>query len=456
MFPYHRQSETGAVEPQQEQQPLPPPWDRPSVTITTDARDPFNEASANYLSMEHSTSLDDLAAAAANNDDEDNGSMAPSIASSVITADGIHDYPGFVCVCFVILIGDMSRGVFFPSLWPLVQNLGGSEVLLGYAVASFSFGRILVNPLFGAWSHSIGYTKTLLLSCTILWIGTACYTQIQNVGQPAFLVITQTILGIGSGTLGVTRAFVADVTARRNRTTYMAWITAVQYGGFTVTPLFGALFNQVLGDADYKIFGGILRLNMYTAPAFFMSAIVVSTIVILILFFRDRQRYHVESEDKKKKSQKRQTIEDVANSITKLGITVYDCCILGCMLLNVATKGSIACFETLGIAMAQEFFAMRPSTAGFTIAACGVLGVIALLQMGHLEQRFTDVQIITAGILIMILGIVSLSQIENNNDEENGGYQNPGWLYAMAMVLIYAIGYPIGHTAVIGMFSKST
>jgi ceroid-lipofuscinosis MFS transporter 7 len=288
-----------------------------------------------------------------------------------------------------------------------------------------------------------------------LWIGTACYTQIQNVGRPEFLVATQTILGIGSGTLGVTRAFVADVTARRNRTTYMAWITAVQYGGFTVTPLFGALFNQLLGDADYKMLGGILRLNMYTAPAFFMSSIVVTTIVILLLFFRDRQRYHVESEDQKKKSQKRQTIEDAANSMTKLGVTVYDCCILGCMVLNVATKGSIACFETLGIAMAQEFFAMRPSTAGFTIAACGILGVIALLQMGHLEQRFTDVQIITAGIIIMIIGIVSLSQIENNNDEENG-YHNPGWLYAMSMFLIYAIGYPIGHTAVIGMFSKST
>ena len=55
---------------------------------------------------------------------------------------------------------------------------------------------------------------------------------------------------MGSGTLGVTRAFVAEVTAQRNRTTYMAWITAVQYTGFTVTPFVGALFNKTLANVD--------------------------------------------------------------------------------------------------------------------------------------------------------------------------------------------------------------
>ena len=168
--------------------------------------------------------------------------------SSVLTADGIHDVPGFCVVCLVILIGDMSRGAMFPSMWPLVEKLGGDSVTLGYAVAAFSFGRILVNPVFGSWSHTWGYTNTLLLSTCLLLFGTFCYTQILNVGRTQFLIVAQTLLGVGSGTLGVTRAFVADVTAKRSRTTYMAWITAVQYGGFTVTPFVGALFNKTLGQ----------------------------------------------------------------------------------------------------------------------------------------------------------------------------------------------------------------
>ncbi len=179
-------------------------------------------------------------------------SLAPSIASSVLTADGIHDVNGFAIVCLVILVGDMARGVFFPTMWPLVSELGGSTVALGFAVASFSFGRILVSPRFGRWSVTYGYSKTLLFSCSILWVGTLLYAQAQNVGSVAFLIFAQIVMGLGSGTLGVTRAFVAEVTAQRSRTTYMAWITAVQYAGFTVTPFIGSLFTKLLQDKEYK------------------------------------------------------------------------------------------------------------------------------------------------------------------------------------------------------------
>ena len=192
------------------------------------------------------------------NEHDDDKSLSPSILSSVVSADGIHDVEGFIVVCFVILIGDMSRGVMFPTLWPLVESLGGSKVTQGIAVAAFSGGRILVNPMFGSWSISMGYTRTLLVSVSILLVGTLVYAQIENVGKLQFLVLSQLILGIGSGTLGVTRAFVADVTAQRNRTTYMAWITAVQYGGFTVTPFIGALFSNLLADKDYS-FGCVLH-----------------------------------------------------------------------------------------------------------------------------------------------------------------------------------------------------
>jgi Major Facilitator Superfamily len=145
-----------------------------------------------------------------------------SVVSSVLTMDGIHDVPGFICVCLVILIGDMSRGVYFASMWPLIQVLGGSQVDLGYTVAAFSFGRVLSNPVLGRASTEYGYTKTLLSSCSILLVGTLLYTQVQSVGKPQFLIVVQTVLGIGSGTLGVTRAFVSDVTAKRTRTTYVS------------------------------------------------------------------------------------------------------------------------------------------------------------------------------------------------------------------------------------------
>ena len=83
--------------------------------------------------------------------DEEHQTYAdPSILSSVLTVDCISDPVGFYVVCLVVLIGDMSRGCMFPTLWPLVESVGGNSVTLGYAVAAFSFGRILVSPVFGS------------------------------------------------------------------------------------------------------------------------------------------------------------------------------------------------------------------------------------------------------------------------------------------------------------------
>lgn len=371
-------------------------------------------------------------------------SLAPSIAASVLTADGIHDTTGFAIVCLVILVGDMARGVFFPTMWPLVSELGGSTVTMGYSVASFSFGRILVSPMFGGWSVTYGYSKTLLFSCSILWVGTLLYAQAQNVGHVGFLIFAQIVLGLGSGTLGVTRAFVAEVTAQRSRTTYMAWITAVQYAGFTVTPFVGSFLSYLFQDNEFKF--GLFRLNMYTAPAYFMNLIVTGTIICMVLFFRDRVRIKA-PKNTKQKSAKRTAIEDAANNMTFVGLTVYDCCILGCMLLNVSTKGSISAFETLGVSIAESHFDMASSRAGVIVASCGSIGVIALLSMGHLAKFLTDIQLICGGMLIMSFGVLSLGFLEQDA-------VNPSWKFCTAIFLIYSVGYPIGHTAVIGLFSK--
>ena len=163
---------------------------------------------------------------------QDDG-LAPSIVSSVMTAEGLADPTGFFIICCVVLIGDMNRGVLFPIMWPLVQELGGNSVWLGYAVGAFSFGRIIASPSLGKCSIEHGYSKTLVGSTLIILIGCVLFAHVYRVGSLYFLVFCQIVLGIGSATLGVTRAYVAEITATRHRTKYIAWLTAVQYGGFT-------------------------------------------------------------------------------------------------------------------------------------------------------------------------------------------------------------------------------
>jgi ceroid-lipofuscinosis MFS transporter 7 len=186
---------------------------------------------------------------------------------------------------------------------------------------------------------------------------------------------------------------------------------------------------------------------MFTAPAYFMSVVVTITLVILSRCFKDRARIQTTTGNNKK-SAKRAIIDDHANQTTFVGITVYDCCILGCMLLNISTKGCISSFETLGISIAQSHFEMYSARAASIVASCGTVGVVALLSMGYLAPHFTDIQLICGGMIVMATGIMSLTAL----DEEE---PNPSWRFTLAIFMIYSVGYPIGHTAVIGLFSKS-
>lgn len=192
----------------------------------------------------------------------------------------------------------------------------------------------------------------------------------------------------------------------------------------------------------------IFVLNEYTAPAYFMAVACTTNLVVIALFFRDRTRSRTDSG--KRKSKKQQSIDDFAMKTTSIGITIYDACILGCLLLNVSTKGSIASFETLGIAFAESHFGMGSSVAGSIVGTCGTIGVVALLSMGRLARIMTDIQMIVGGMIFMIFSVVSLLGLE----DVGGGDYNPAWRYWLAMILMYSIGYPIGHTAVIGLFSK--
>ena len=377
-------------------------------------------------------------------DVNDSKSVAESMLSSVLTADAISDPQGFAVVCLIVLAGDMGRGATFPTMWPLVNSLGGNSVTMGYAVAAFSFGRIIVSPIYGSLSVKHGYTIVLSVGVSIMLLGTLLYTQVVNVGRPEFLILAQTVMGVGSGTLGVTRAFIAEVSPTRNRTTYMAWLTAVQYAGFTVTPIIGAAFYSFFSHEGRGVEAGIFVLNAYTAPAYFMSFVCIVTLILMSIFFRGRNQMR---NFPSRISRKRLEANDLANTPTRIGLTVFDACIVGCMLLNVATKGSIAVFETLGISFAESHFELNSSSAGTIVGTCGSLGVFALLFMGKLAKYFSDIQIIVGGMLVVVAGVLSLVGLEHEAT-------NPSWRYLFSIVLIYSIGYPIGHTAVIGLFSK--
>ena len=177
---------------------------------------------------------------------------------------------------------------------------------------------------------------------------------------------------------------------------------------------------------------------------------LLCAIALCLLLTKFKARYRTNDPSKGKKSRSRMEQDEVANRMTFLGITVYNAALLGCMLLNISTKGSIGSFETMGISFAESHFGLKPALAGLIVSINGMLGVCALLSMGYLGRFLTDIQMIIGGITVCALGIIGFATLESVDD----GAENSIVHYVIGILMIYGIGYPIGHTAVIGLFSK--
>ena len=102
----------------------------------------------------------------------------------------------------IVFVGDSSRGILFPVLWGLCRSLNGSLVDMGYLVAMFSFGRLLVTTPLGYMCDNYRHKIPLLLSSFTLLLGSILWANSYPTSKLTTLYISQFLMGCGSGSLG--------------------------------------------------------------------------------------------------------------------------------------------------------------------------------------------------------------------------------------------------------------
>lgn len=80
----------------------------------------------------------------------------------------------------------------------------------------------------------------MLLAAYIFLIGVNLWTLAPYIGGLPILYVAQFLLGIDASTLGVTRAYIVETTLPNIRTDSLSRLSALQYAGFLMTPLFGS------------------------------------------------------------------------------------------------------------------------------------------------------------------------------------------------------------------------
>lgn len=379
--------------------------------------------------------------------------------------------PSFLVLIYVVLIGDTARGVLWPSLWPLVEELGGTTTSLGWMVATFSIGRIVGSPFFGHLNARWGPMKTLTLSLSIFAVGALIYA----LGEDSYgvSILGQLVLGLGTANLGVCRGYVADRSHPDERTGNLARLTAVQYAGFAVTPLVGSLISAVQGNTETEY--GFITASQSTIPAFILFVLAIIALYVL-------RRYLVDTGPRKKKEKtpKPQRKEQYTTTLThspkrtgssdtehsdfeeEIGNVQHaddasveesvegprsEYMLIACLIaINVLTKGGMSFHETLGVQVANILHTSS-ETAGFVVSIFGACGVATLLSMGRLCKMYHEMKLIAFGLGTMIgCGILVVFALLA------GGGAGKG-MFFISSFFAYAVAYPISHTGLMGYFS---
>jgi multidrug resistance protein len=272
---------------------------------------------------------------------------------------------------FLVMIG---FGIIIPILPFFVTRLNGSPTALGFLMASYSLMQFFFAPLWGRLSDRIGRRPVLLIGLSgygITFILFGLSTQLW------MLFLVRILSGIiSSATLPTAMAYIADITASENRADGMGMMGAAMG--------LGMIFGPALG--------GWLGHYSFSLPFFTAGGLAILTLPFAwILLPESLKELGIQTQ----RGGLRLTPEILKNPQFPL------------FAISFVVSFSMALFESTFALFAAARVGFGPREMGLLFTILGVLGVsIQAGMIGRLVNRFGDIKVITAGIVISVIGFL--------------------------------------------------
>ncbi len=170
---------------------------------------------------------------------------------------------------FIDLVG---FGIIIPLNPYLSKEFGATPVQLGLLMGVYSLMQFLFAPLWGQASDRIGRRPVILWS---LLGASIAHSAFGFASSLTGLVVARALAGVFGGNISAAMAYVADVTAEKDRSKGMGLVGAAFGLGFTLGPFIGGICADIgmkLGDQPplgqsfpALVAGGICFINFLLA-----------------------------------------------------------------------------------------------------------------------------------------------------------------------------------------------
>lgn len=147
-----------------------------------------------------------------------------------------------IWIYITVFINILSFGMILPLLPLFAETFGATAFEIGLLVAIFSVGQFFAAPIWGRLSDRYGRKPILLASIltTVAAFGLMGVTK-----SLVYLFAGRFLHGVSSaGNYPIAVSYIADKTAKEERTLYISRISAVFATAFMIGPLFGGILGE--------------------------------------------------------------------------------------------------------------------------------------------------------------------------------------------------------------------
>jgi len=305
---------------------------------------------------------------------------------------------------FVNLVG---FGIIIPLLPFYAETFGASPLVIGLLFAVFSLCQLGAAPALGDLSDRYGRRPILIFSLA----GTvASFVMLAMAHSIAMLFAARIVDGLSGGNISTARAYVADITAPKDR--------ARAYG------IIGAAFG--LGFIFGPALSGVLAKVSYTAPIWAAAALTLVATAMAWLWLPETVH---------------RAQAGTGNPFRYLPELVRRPLVRRILVIDFIYWFAFSVFQTTFALFAARRFGFDAPETGYFFAAFGVLGVI--VQGGCIRpivRGIGDQPTFLLGLSLAIVGLVAAALAQSVT------------MLAIAMVPL-ALGIGFGHPTMASLVS---
>jgi MFS family permease len=269
----------------------------------------------------------------------------------------------------ITLVDVLGFTMLIPILPYYAEHYGASPVAVGAIYSTVALCALFASPLWGRLSDRIGRKGVLLaaqcasaLGFLLLGLGGALWV----------IYVARAIEGLGGGGLGVTQAYVSDVTTPQERARAFGLVGATFGIGFLIGPAVS----------------GILVRFGYAVPLFLGAALAITT-VFLTIFLLPESRKPVE------------TTGSLQTIVTALRAPNLGTLLLAQFAFSFAFYSWISIFALF----VERVLGYGPSQSSAIFVVSALIGiVIQAFLIGKLVDRFGEGRIAITGLLCAAAG----------------------------------------------------